>query len=165
MATVRDDSDIVIQSNETTILTTPEYAVAMTEAWRKVWREGLVPQLTTLGLEGLKKALGEDRPSLITGSTSYPPPLMCMQDEPVEKCCPLCYALLDGKRPEYVSVGPLEERFAEACWGADQRTGMPGGVKYFLNYIDMEPWAKVRLELLAEVRLALGQRQHQAGAA
>jgi hypothetical protein len=146
-----DDRDIVI--------TTPEHFEAMTEAWRRVWRQGLVPQLTRLGLEGLEKALDKDLPTLMTGATSFPPPLACMENEPVEKCCPLCFALLDGNRPEYVSVGPLETRFAEACWGADERTGMPGGIKYFLNFVDMEPWEKVRRELLAEVRLALRERE------
>ena len=123
--------------------------------WQHVWRIGLVPQLTRAGLEGLARALEADLPSLLTGATTSPPPLQCVRDWPVEGCCPLCYALLDGNRPEYVSVGPLEERFAQACWNADERLGWPGGIRAFLNYIDETPREQMRQELLAEVRRAL----------
>ena len=119
------------------------------------------PSSTTRGLEGLQKALEENQTSLLTGATTFPPPLQCTANEPVEKCCPLCYALLDGKRPEAVSVGPLETRFAEACWNADERTGIPGGIRYFLNWIDTTSWGDVRKELLAEVKLALAERSRQ----
>src|SRR5262249_29878906 len=43
------------------------------EAWRRVWREGLAPQLSTEGLRGLAKALAEDSPRLGTGMTTSPP--------------------------------------------------------------------------------------------
>jgi hypothetical protein len=103
------------------------------------------------------KALEKDNPRLITGATTSPPPLQCMANEPVEACCPLCYALLDGKQPQSVSVGPLEERFALACWEADQLLGEPGSVRYFLNYVDETPREQMRRELLAEVRHALSR--------
>jgi hypothetical protein len=130
------------------------------QAWQHVWRKGIVPQLTVAGLEGLKKALEENRRSLLTGATTFPPPLQCMQNEPVEGCCPLCYALLDGNRPEYVSVGALEERFAEACFRADQLCGEPGAIRWFLNAID--EWSRPELlqNLLREVNRTLAQRAH-----
>jgi hypothetical protein len=78
--------------------------------------------------------------------------------EPVEGCCPLCYALLGGKQPYAVSVGPLEERFAHTCWEADQLIGEPAAIRYFLNWIDETPREQMRQELLAEVELALTQR-------
>jgi hypothetical protein len=130
-------------------------------AWQRVWQEGIVPQLTTKGLQGLQKALEQDSPRLIAGATTSPPPLQCMANEPVEGCCPLCYALLDGKQPYAVSVGPLEQRFAEACWDADQRCGEPGAIRYFLNAAD--EWSRPELikNLLPEVRLALTQRTQE----
>ena len=88
------------------------------EAWRKVWRQGIVPQLTLGGLKGLLRALEQDSSRLITGATTSPPPLQCMANEPVRACCPLCLALLDGNQPHAISVGMLEERFAMACYDA-----------------------------------------------
>jgi hypothetical protein len=143
-----DDRDIVLEPG------TPE-------AWKRVWRIGIVPQLTIRGLEGLKLALEQDRPSLITGSTMQPPPLACMANEAVEACCPLCYAILDGLRPTAVSVGPLEERFAEACFKASELCGEPGAIRYFLNFVDETPREEMRKALLVEVNLALIGRMPQ----
>jgi hypothetical protein len=119
-----DDRDIIL-----TGLPEPEPVAA----WQRCWRDGLAPQFTTRGLEGLAAALERDDARLITGATTYPPPLQCVANWPVERCCPLCYALLDGQPPDAVRVGELEERFAEACWAADQRLGEPAACRYFLN--------------------------------
>jgi hypothetical protein len=127
-------------------------------AWQRVFRIGIVPQLTVKGLQGLKMALERDDSRLITGATTNPPPLQCMADQPVEGCCPLCYALLDGLKPYAVSVGPLEERFAGACWEADQLLGEPAAMRYFLNWVDETPREQMRRKLLAEVELALAER-------
>jgi hypothetical protein len=143
-----NDEDVVLVRDEILEPGTPE-------SWKRVWRLGIVPQLTIRGLEGLKLALEENRPSLITGATMDPPPLMCMQNEAVEKCCPLCYALLDGMRPTAVSVGPLEQRFAEACFRASQLCGEPGAIRYFLNWTDETPREEMRKALLVEVNIAL----------
>jgi hypothetical protein len=144
-----DDSDIILQPG------TPE-------AWKRVWRDGIVPQLTICGLEGLKLALEQDRCSLITGATMTPPPLACMANEAVEGCCPLCWGLLDGLRPTAVSVGPLEERFAEACMKANELCGEPAAIRHFLNWVDETPRQTMRQALLAEVNLALAQRACEA---
>jgi hypothetical protein len=133
-------------------------SVLHVEAWRKEWLQGIVPQLTRAGLRGLLKALEQDSPRLITGATTSPPPLQCMANEPVEACCPLCWALLDGGQLYAISVGMLEERFAQACWDADQRLGEPTAMRYFLNWVDETPRREMRRELLAEVKLALTQR-------
>ena len=82
------------------------------EAWRRAWHEGLVPQLSTAGLRGLAQALKRDDTRIIQGSSILPPPVMCNQHEPAEHLCPLCWALLDGGKPFYVSTGPLEDRTA-----------------------------------------------------
>src|SRR6266404_2857675 len=128
-------------------------------AWQRAWRDGIVPQLTIAGLQGLKAALERDDPCLITGATTFPPPLQCVTDWPVERCCPLCYALLDGKQPHEVSVGLLEDRFAAACYRADQLLGEPAAVRYFLNQVDGWSREELRQNLLPEIKLALAQRE------
>jgi hypothetical protein len=138
-----NDADIVLVRDE------------QLETWRLVWRRGLVPQLSTAGLQRLAEALEGDWPSLITGSTMQPPPLMCMQNEAVEACCPLCWAILDGLRPTAVSVGPLDERFAMACHKASELLGYPEAIRDFLNWVDESPREEMRKQLLIEVNLAL----------
>ena len=137
-----DDSDILI-----------------VQAWQKAWRDGLAPQFTTRGLEGLAAALERDDARLITGATTNPPPLQCTQDWAVECCCPVCYALLHGQPPDAVRVGELEEWFAEACWEADQRLGEPAGCRHFLNAVD--EWSRPELirNLLPEIKRTLAERQ------
>jgi hypothetical protein len=61
------------------------------ESWRRVWREGFVPGISTPGLEALRKALVEDDPRLIQGATTSPPPLQCVEDWPVEGACAVGY--------------------------------------------------------------------------
>jgi hypothetical protein len=129
------------------------------EAWRRVWRVGLVPQLSTAGLEGLRTALGRDDPRMITGATTQPPPLRCVEQEPLEAACPLCWALLEGKPPTACSVGLMEECFARTCIRAGELCGDPGAVRWFLNQID--EWSRPDLikNLLPEVLAALIGRQ------
>jgi hypothetical protein len=135
-------------------------------AWQKVWREGLCPQLTTAGLQNLQRALERDDPRLITGTTVKPPPLMCRLGEAVESCCPLCWAILDtNTQPCYVSVGQLEERFADTLLKASDRLGWPLAAKYWLNWVDESPRDEMRRLLLAEVHRELGRRAAIATAA
>jgi hypothetical protein len=118
-----------------------------------------VPQLSTAGLEGLRKALERDDPRLITGSTTSPPPLACMEHEPLDGCCPLCTALLDGSPPRAYSVGLMEHAFARTCFRCSELCGEPGAVRYFLNAVD--EWSRPQLiaNLLPEVKAALAARQ------
>src|SRR4051812_30523867 len=77
--------------------------VLIMESWRKVWREGFAPQLSTSGLEALRKALHEDDPRLIQGATTSPPPLQCVQDWPVDACCVLGFCSWQGEALETVA--------------------------------------------------------------
>ena len=45
--------------------------------------------------------------------------------------------------PHDVTVGQLEERFAQACQRADQLLGEPAAVRYFLNAVD--EWTRPEL--------------------
>jgi len=126
------------------------------ENWRNVWRNGFVPVLSTRGLEQLRDALRSDDLRLVQGATTTPPPLLCVQDWPVEGSCALgfCGWLGDGLE----TVGEVEEYFAKCCFEADERLGEPAACRLFLNWFDDEPRAQMRKELLAEVELALAAR-------
>jgi hypothetical protein len=127
------------------------------ESWRMVWRDGFVPVLSTSGLEALRDALTGDDPRLTQGSTTTPPPLMCVQDWPVEAACALGFCGWHGDELE--SVGQVEEFFARACFEADQRLGEPAACRWFLNYWDDTPRERLFREMLEEVNLAIQNRK------
>ena len=126
------------------------------ETWRKVWRDGVEPLVSTEGLEALRKALMSDDPRLLQGATTTPPPLMCVQDWPVEAACALGFCGWQGD--DLDTVGQVEEFFARACFEADQRLGEPAACRWFLNWFDDTPRDRMRRELLAEVERALADR-------
>ncbi|MDB5310660.1 MAG: hypothetical protein JWO38_4862 [Gemmataceae bacterium] len=126
------------------------------DTWRIVWREGFVPVLSTAGLVALRRALTEDDPRLTQGSTTTPPPLMTVQDWPVEAACALGYCGWIGESLEV--VGEVEEFFARVCFEADQRLREPAACRWFLNWFDDTPRDEMRRELLAEVERALAER-------
>lgn len=131
------------------------------ESWRKVWREGLAPLLSTEGLEALGRALVTDDPRLLQGVTTTPAMLDCAldreQDVLVEGACPVGYAgwICDGLE----TVAEVEEFFAQMCFAIDQRLGEPAACRWFLNWFDETPRNEMRQQLLAEVNLALEERK------
>jgi hypothetical protein len=126
------------------------------ESWRKVWRDGFAPVLSTAGLQALRRALLGDDGRLTQGSTTTPPPLMCVQEWPVEGACALGYCGWQGDGLE--TVGEVEEFFARSCFEADQRLGEPAACRWFLNWFDDTPRDEMRRELLAEVTRTLAER-------
>ena len=126
------------------------------EAWRKVWREGLEPLLSTKGLQALKRGLLRDDGRLTQGTTTTPPPMQCVLDWPVEGACVVGYCAWQGDGLE--TVGEVEEFFAKCCFEADQRLGEPAACRWFLNWFDDTPRDEMRRDLLAEVELALAER-------
>jgi hypothetical protein len=126
------------------------------EAWRKVWREGLAPLLSTKGLQALKRGLLRDDGRLTQGATTVPPPMQCVLDWPVEGACVVGYCAWQGDGLE--TVGEIEETFARTCFEADQRLGEPAAVRYFLNWYDDAPRDDMRKQLLAEVNRVLSER-------
>ena len=127
------------------------------ESWRKVWREGVVPMVSTAGLDALRKALSNDDARLVQGATTTPPPLQCVQDWPVEAACALGFCGWQGEGLE--TVAEVEEFFARMCFEIDQRLGEPAACRWFLNWFDETPRDEMRPLLLAEVECALAQRQ------
>jgi hypothetical protein len=128
----------------------------MIDSWRKVWREGLAPQLSAPALEALARALTTDDPQLLQGATTTPPPLQCVQDWPVEAACALGFCGWRGDGLE--TVAEVEEYFAQACFEADQRLGEQAACRYFLNWYDDTPRDEMRRQLLAEVNRTLARR-------
>ena len=132
------------------------------ESWRKVWRDGLAPLISTAGLEALRAALANDDARLLQGATTTPPPLQCVQDWPVEAACALGYCGWQGEGLE--SVAEVEEFFARMCCEIDNRLGEPAGCRWFLNWFDETPRDEMRSLLLTEVNRTLGRRRASSGA-
>lgn len=126
------------------------------ESWRKVWRDGVVPSLSTNGLKSLLKALESDDPKLTQGSTTTPPPMQCVLSWPCEGACVIGYCAWQGDGLE--TVGEVEEFFAKLCFEADQRLGEPAAIRYFLNWTDDTPRDEMRRLLAEEVNKSLLER-------
>ena len=126
------------------------------ESWRKVWRDGMAPQLSVTALSALQQALQNDDPRLLQGATTSPPPLECVRDWPVEAACVLGFCGWQGEGLE--TVAEVEEFFARSCFEADQRLGEPAACRWFLNWFDDTPRDEMRRALLAEVEKALADR-------
>lgn len=125
------------------------------ESWKLVWRKGFVPNLTESHLQALKKALETDDTRLIQGATTTPPPLMCVQDWPVEAADALGFMGWQGSDLE--TVGQVEEFFAKLCFEADQKLEEPAACRWFLNWFDDTPRDEMRKELLHEIKVNLGE--------
>ena len=67
------------------------------EPWREVWREGIVPLLNRKGLEALAQVLREDSPSLRSGLTTDPPPLLHHFDSRVTVARAIAYCGWRGR--------------------------------------------------------------------
>lgn len=126
------------------------------ENWRKVWREGIAPSLSTTGLTALRRALQVDDDRLLQGATTSPPPLMAVQEWPVEACCVIGYCAWQGEGLD--TIGEVEEFFAQTCREADERLGEPAICRHFLNWYDDTPRAAMRFALLEEVQRTLAER-------
>ena len=126
------------------------------ESWRKVWRDGLAPHLSTAALIALQRGLQTDDRRLLQGATTSPPPLECVRDWPVEAACVLGYCGWQGEGLE--TVAEVEEFFARACFEVDQRLGEPAACRWFLNWFDDTPRNEVRRRLLPEVNRILARR-------
>jgi hypothetical protein len=127
------------------------------DSWRKVWRDGLAPLISTAGLEALRAALSSDDARLLQGATTTPPPLQCVQDWPVEAACVLGYCGWQGEGLQ--SVAEVEDYFARLCFEVDQRLGEPAACRWFLNWFDETPRDEMRSLLLPEVTRTLAQRR------
>jgi hypothetical protein len=127
------------------------------DSWRKVWRDGLAPLISTEALEALRSALANDDVRLLQGATTTPPPLQCVQDWPVEAACVLGFCGWQGEGLE--TVAEVEEYFARLCYEVDLRLGEPAACRWFLNWFDETPRDEMRRLLLSELTRTLTLRQ------
>lgn len=123
------------------------------ELWRKVWREGLIPQMTQPGLEALRQGLLRDDPRLVQGVTLSPPAVDVFADAEIEAACALGYCAWKGE--DRSTVSDLSDFFEKLCVEADERLGEPGLCRFFLNWFDETPRHEMRRLLLAEVNRGL----------
>lgn len=126
------------------------------ESWRRVWREGVAPQLSDAGLGALRGGLESDDPQLIRGDTTAPPPILAVRDWPCEGGCAIAYPFWKGDGLE--TVGEVEEKFALVSYEAARLLGEDSAIRYFANWFDGAPWKEVRESLLAEVNLEIERR-------
>jgi hypothetical protein len=131
----------------------------MLASWQKVWREGFAPEMSLAALKAIKAALESDDKRLVQGATSVPPPLMCVQDWPCEGACLVGFGGWQGDG--LGTVGEVEQYFAERCFRADQRLGVPAAW-WLVTWFDDAPRDEVIRDLLPEVELAIREREAKA---
>jgi hypothetical protein len=132
-------------------------------AWQRVWRHGIVPQLSLADLDALRIALERDDPTLIQGATVEPPPLQQFEDYPVESACLIAY--VGWRSRQLRTVGQVEEWFAHVCFEADKSLGEPAVCRWLLNWFDDTPRMAMRGALVAEIEAELARRCGQGQAA
>jgi hypothetical protein len=126
------------------------------ESWRKTWREGFGPALSTIGLQALVRALQFDDERLIQGVTSEPQWRPSAPKVEAEAVCAVAFCGWQGEGLE--RVDEIEEFVAKSCFEADQRLGEPGASRRFLDWFDRTPREEMRRQLLGEVRATLAER-------
>jgi hypothetical protein len=122
----------------------------------RVWRDGFAPLFSVAALRALADGLRADDRAILQGATTSPPPLMCVQDWPIEAADVIGYC--GWKSEGLTTVGEVEEFFAKACFEADKLLGEPAGCRHFLNWQDDTPRDTMRAELLTEVERELALR-------
>jgi hypothetical protein len=130
------------------------------EPWRRTFRVGFAPLLSTEALRALEKALVGDDPALIQSATTDPPPLSHFDDFPPTAACAIGYGAWKGDG--LATVGEVEKFFYLACCEADCAVGESSGSRYFLNWFDETPRDNMRAALLPEIRRAIGLRDEDA---
>lgn len=108
-----------------------------------VFKNGFAPVLGAAKLAVLRDACRSDDRRLTQGSTTTPPPLLCVQDWPCEAACALGFCGWQGDGLK--TVGEVEGFFAKACSDAGATLGEPAACRRFLNWFDETP----RPEMLA----------------
>jgi hypothetical protein len=132
------------------------------EKWLAVFRGGILPQLSTPGLEGLRQALAADDPRLLQGTTCYPAILEPNKDREVVAGCAVTFTgLADGT---VRTVEDADRYFRQVCDVADRCFSEPVASRYFLNVYDDLPRDEMRAALLAEVGTELQRRARQEAA-
>lgn len=125
------------------------------ESWRRVWREGIAPLLSTAALVALRNALATNDPRLVQGETVVPflPDCFLERNWPVDSACALSFCGWQGDGLK--TVGEVEEFFGHICSDIDYAIQEAAGCRHFLHWFDDTPRDEMRKQLLPEVDLAL----------
>lgn len=132
------------------------------ESWRYVFRHGFAPVLPLEGLKILKVALETDDRFLLQGRTTFPTQLEDVADDRTcEAGCPIATCgVAEHGGYGVATVGQVQDFFAKSCFDADQKLGDPASCRRLLNWIDGTDRDEMRRELLAEVNLAITQKDN-----
>src|SRR4051812_32424224 len=112
------------------------------EHWRRVWRTGLAPQLSTAGLQALGQALARDDSRLLQQFTANLPALRFLQNEKIEGACALGYCAWQGEGAK--RLGQVLAYFDKVCRAADEAVGELAACNHFLNWYDRTPRHEMR---------------------
>lgn len=119
-------------------------------SWKKIMMECLLPKLSENTIKKLEKALESNDPKLLQGATTSPPPLVCVQDWPMEAACLVGFSLAEEEGLE--TVGEVEEAFAQFCYEVDTTYGEPACCRYLLNWWDETPREEAFAQTLETIR-------------
>lgn len=124
------------------------------DSWKIVFHRGVVPNIPRGGLEALRIALAaQDAAATLQDAATQPPAWPANAERPLERCCPLNFALWRGLGLS--TVGECEEAFADLCRQVEAALGEPAAIRYFFSFWDGDDLAAVLPQLLIEVTLAL----------
>lgn len=127
--------------------------------WRRVWRQGIQPQLPSRGLLLLLEALASDDPRLAQRITTIPPCQVPATDDKCEAACPIGFAWWKGAN--LYTIDGVEDAFAACCAECDRLCARfePASSRLFIDWWDSTPRLEARRELLAEVHEELVRRR------
>jgi hypothetical protein len=124
----------------------------MMEPWRRVFREGIAPQLPLPALEALRTGLLKFDPRLRPGGTVQGP-------APISYACAIGYSGWKGLHLK--SAADVVSFFTEICDRANRILGDPGACSAFITWFDNNRREFVFPLLLSEVNRAIAQRTKQ----
>lgn len=128
------------------------------EAWRRAFRHGFAPGLSTAALQSLLVACRNDDKRLMQRMTV---PVTARPDSPCDRGCAVAFCGLTDS-PER-STFAIERFFAESCHAADERLHGPRWrgathARDFLNWFDDTPRTVALERLAAEIDYVLSTR-------
>ncbi len=137
----------------------------MNDQARRVFREGVAPQLSVYELLALQAGLLRSDPAIIQGDTVRPFHHHTKHREP-EACCPIAYSQWkSADNLPGITVSEVDEEFAKVCARCDEALGYERSIRHFLNWVDDTPRTEMIRDLLAEVTIALTARSMEMPAA
>src|SRR5271154_5637855 len=124
------------------------------EPWRRVFREGIAPQLPLPALEALRLGLLKNDPRLRPGSTVEES--WTINGTGIIQGCAIGYG--GRKGAQLRTAREVQQFFADVCFAANEALGDPGASKYFTDWFDHNRREVAFPALLTEVNRAIACR-------